>query len=80
MLDNGHDQVEAHHHLHRPPGQEHSPDPRGPGKVQLVTKSWGQPEIVNVTLKDNFILEREIKEYIETRFTNCQIIRPDGRL
>ena len=49
LLHDGHDQVEAHHHLHRPPGQEHCPDPRGPGEVQLITECWGQPEIVNVT-------------------------------
>ena len=54
LLHNGHDQVEAHHHLHRPPDQEHRPDPRGPREVQLVTKSRGQPEIVYVTSETNF--------------------------
>ena len=54
LLHNGHDQVEAHHHLHRPSGQEHRPDPRGPREVQLVTKSRGQPEIVYVTSETNF--------------------------
>ena len=48
LLHDGHDQVEAHHHLHRPPGQEHRPDPRGAGEVELVAEGRGQPEIVDI--------------------------------